>query len=184
MAKLDEVLRKTRSGRIVSLCSPNTGDGAELLETVKTIMATSSHLLTTAEEFNVTVEREEQMIKDFLNHPNKVMIVPKVDGKIVGMMDFSGGHRSRIAHQGEFGMSVHPDFQGQGIGRLMLEELIRWTTAQPNIETIRLKVHSKNKNAIALYEAMNFRVEGREIRGVKLEDQSYDDVIGMALDVR
>lgn len=184
MALLNQVLRKTKSGHDVVLCSPKSGDGAELLETVKTIMNSSPHLLTTPEEFKVTVEREEQMITDYLNHPNKIIIIPKVGGKIVGMMDFSGGHRLRISHMGEFGMSVHPDFQGQGIGRLMLEELIKWATAHPIIETIRLKVHSQNVNAVALYKAMNFRVEGREIKGVKLGAHAYDDVICMALDVK
>ncbi len=183
MAKIAEVRMKTKNGLEVVLSSPNEGEGPAILEVVKIIMEQSEHLLTTASEFTVTEEQEEQMIRDYLKHPDKIIIVPKIDGKPVGMMNFNCGHRRRIAHQGEFGMSVHPNFQGLGIGRFMLKELINWAQKNPNIETIRLRVHAKNSHAIALYQANGFREEGREVRGIKFEEGFYDDVITMALKV-
>jgi RimJ/RimL family protein N-acetyltransferase len=184
MAKIKPVLTQTKDGLKLELSSPSVGDAEEALRTVQVIIRDSAHLLTTEEEFTFTVEQQAARITSYLEHPDKVIIVPKVGGKIVGMMDFLCGSRKRIAHQGEFGMSVHPDYQGRGIGRKMLEALIDWATSNPRLETLRLKVHAQNTNAIRLYETSGFRLEGREVRGVKLSADQYDDVLIMARDVK
>jgi hypothetical protein len=49
-----------------------------------------------------------------------------MNSKIVGLLDFSNGHRQRIAHTGEFGMSVEKAVRDQGIGSLLLQVRIGW----------------------------------------------------------
>lgn len=183
MAKVTEVVLTAKNGTIVQITSPSEGDGAALLETMKEILKVSRHTLVTTEEFTYTAEQEEEMIRKHQENPNKIIITPKVSGRIVGMLDFSNGHRNRIAHYGEFGMSVHPDFQGIGIGKMMLEALLNWAKSNSQIETVRLRVHSKNQLAITLYEKCGFVAEGKEVRGVKFSDGTYDDVIHMACHV-
>ena len=143
-------------------------------------------MLITPEEFNLTAQQEDELIQRHLDHPDKVIIVPRVDNKIVGMMDFSAGARKQNSHQGEFGTSVHDHYQMQGIGRMMLECLIDWASAHPTLEIIRLKVHSRNTKAINLYNSVGFTTEGREKKGVKLgpNEYEYDDVLLMALAVK
>jgi RimJ/RimL family protein N-acetyltransferase len=184
MAKVTPELLTAKNGTKVLMTSPSPGDGKELLETMKLILAASRHTLTTLEEFTHTVEQEEQMISGHLEHPDKLIITPKISGRIVGMLDFSIGRRNRIAHYGEFGMSILPDYQGIGIGRMMLEALLKWARENPRIETVRLRVHGKNLRAIALYEKCGFVTEGKQINGIKFSDGSYDDVLEMACHVR
>jgi RimJ/RimL family protein N-acetyltransferase len=184
MAKIVETKKTAKNGSEITVCTPEVGAGAEILDVVKEIFAQSEHLLTEVDEFNYTVEDENEMIQSYLNHPDKVIIVPKIEGKIVGMMDFSVGRRRRSSHQGELGMSVHPRYQGLGVGRMMLNALIDWARENPRIETLRLKVHAKNKKAIALYQSVGFVEEGRKLKGVKFSDGSYDAVILMALAVK
>ena len=52
------------------------------------------------------------------------------------------------------------------------------------MESIRLQVHARNTGAQHLYLKMGFIEEGRERRGVKFLDGTYDDVISMALELR
>jgi RimJ/RimL family protein N-acetyltransferase len=184
MGKIDDRIVKTKSGKEITLTTLQPGEGAALLECVKRIMATSEHLLTTAEEFSYTAEQEDDLLRSFLDHPDKVIIAPKINGRIIGMMDFKPGARKKNSHQGELGMSVHPNFRGEGIGRHMLETLINWALKNPRIETLRLRVFSKNKNAHQLYKSCGFIEEGRELQGVKLSDGTYDDIICMARNVR
>jgi RimJ/RimL family protein N-acetyltransferase len=184
MGKIDDQIVKTKSGKEITLTTLQPGEGAALLECMRVIMATSEHLLTTAEEFNYTAEQEDEMLRSYLEHPDKVIIAPKINGRIIGMMDFRPGARKKNSHQGELGMSVHPDFQGEGIGRHMLEALITWARKNPRIETLRLRVYSRNQNAYRLYSSCGFTEEGRELQGVKLSDGTYDDVVCMALMVR
>jgi RimJ/RimL family protein N-acetyltransferase len=184
MGKINDKMVKTKSGKEITLTTLQPGEGAALLECMKDIMATSQHLLMTAEEFNYTAEQEDDMIRSYLEHPDKVIIAPKINGRIIGMMDFRPGARKKNSHHGEFGMSVHPDFQGEGIGRHMLETLIDWAQKNPRIEILRLRVSSKNKNAHELYKSCGFKEEGRELQSMKLSDGSYDDLICMARSVR
>lgn len=55
-------------------------------------------------------------------------------------------------------VSVSPDEQGQGIGRLMMEDLI--TYARGRAETMFLEVRPSNTHAIALYEDLGFNEIG------------------------
>lgn len=183
MALAPERSKIAKNGTEVRITAPLDSDAEELLETMKVILKNSRHTLTTLEEFNFTAEKQRERIQQHLSHPDKLIVTPKVNGRIIGQLDFSPGTRSRIAHYGEFGMSILPDFQGIGIGQMMLESLLEWARNNPRIETVRLKVHSKNKRAVSLYEKCGFVHEGKEIRAIKFSDGTYDDVLLMACHV-
>lgn len=59
-------------------------------------------------------------------------------------------------------VAVHPDAQGQGIGRRLFETLIDHVRAhRPDILRIELITQESNVHARRLYEAVGFREEGR-----------------------
>lgn len=181
MATLPVTIKKAKDDVEVSIGSPALSDAAELLEVARRIMAESQHLLTQRDEFQFTVDMQEKRIRDFNEHPDGLLLVAKIDGNIVGMIDFKVGMRRRIAHHGELGISFVPERTGKGLGRLLMNELISWAKQNPRIEALRLRVHATNVSAVALYENLGFKVEGREVRGIKFEDGTYDDVLTMAL---
>lgn len=181
MATLPVTNKKTKDGLEVSIGTPALSDSAELLNVARRIMTESKHLLTQGDEFTFTVEMQEKRIRDFTEHPDGLVLVAKVDGKIVGMVDFKVGARRRVAHHGMLGLSFVPEFTGKGLGPLMMNELIHWARLNPRIEALRLQVHAGNLRAVALYEKLGFKIEGREVHGIKLENGTYDDVLTMAL---
>jgi RimJ/RimL family protein N-acetyltransferase len=181
MAKLEPRTKTTAKGLKVTLRSPLPGEGEALLTTMREVIGRAAHLLTQLEEFTYTAEQEDQMIQKYLEHPDQIIIVPEVDGRIVGMLDFRAGSKKRDSHTGEFGVSLLPEFQGQGIGSFLMEALLEWLKTNPRIESARLRVFGANTPAIALYKKLGFVEEGREIRGVKFGSERYDDVVHMAL---
>ncbi|MBY0451563.1 MAG: GNAT family N-acetyltransferase, partial [Bdellovibrionaceae bacterium] len=82
------------------------------------------------------------------------------------------------------GVSALPEYHGLGLGRIMVENLLKWAATTPNVETVRLRVHEKNVGAHALYVKLGFTEEGREVRGVRFGPGQYDNVIAMAFDVK
>ena len=180
MAKFRPTTKISKSGHEVLMRSPEVGEGADLLAYVKHTMANSDYLLTEADEFTYTIEHENDMIKSYGEHPDKLILTPRIDGKIVGMMDFTVGHRRRASHQGELGTSVHPDFRGQGIGQMIMDALIEWAEQNENVQCLRLRVFSKNTPAISLYKKCGFVEEGRQLKAIKFADGSYDDMLLMA----
>ena len=51
---------------------------------------------------------------------------------------------------------VVPDLRGQGISKMVIEELRRWSREQ-NIHELRLRVYSDNTSAIKAYEKIGFK---------------------------
>ena len=180
MSRLKEIQFTAKNGKRVLLRSPDEGEAEELLNTMRSVLEVSPYTLTQADEFTYTVEQEKEMIRTHNESDTKLVIVPVVDGKIGGMLNFSTNPRRRNSHSGEFGVSLVPELQGLGIGEKMVQALLDWGTAAPKVERIYLRVHSRNVFAVKLYEKLGFAHEGREIRGVKLGDGQYDDVLLMA----
>ncbi len=88
---------------------------------------------------------------------------PAEEGRVVGEV-----HCYRLAPRlfdhmlSDLTVAVDPDFQGQGVGSLLFERLLRTVeTERPDIRRIELNVRESNARAIALYEKMGFRREGR-----------------------
>jgi RimJ/RimL family protein N-acetyltransferase len=88
------------------------------------------------------------------------------------------------AHTGEFGISVHPNFQGIGIGRILIETLLDWAKRNATIEKVYLNVFATNKHAIKLYEDLGFIEEGRHIKAIKQVTGEYVDTLQMYVETK
>jgi RimJ/RimL family protein N-acetyltransferase len=181
MARLEPSRFVARAGTPIELRSPEVGEGSSLVAMVRRNLETSPHALTEPDEFTLTAEQEDAFIGEYLAQPRKVLIVAYSDGQPVGLLNFQVGARRRCSHAGEFGMALLPEFRSQGIGTRMVEALIAWAKREPGVEKIILRVHARNWAALGLYRKLGFREEGRDLRGVKLANGDYDDVLQMAL---
>ena len=103
---------------------------------------------------------------------------------MIGLLHFKNGVRRRLAHQGDFGMTVHKEWRERGVGSALVQSLITWCCANSLIEQIRLSVLASNEAAIRLYTTMGFVLEGRLMNQAKLDDGTYTDLILMARSVK
>lgn len=88
----------------------------------------------------------------------------------------SGDHVRQIQ-----GFAVHPDAQGSGVGRLLLEGACAWAHRQ-GARRLTLRVLSSNTRAMRLYEATGFVVEGVLPEEFLIEGRYVDDVLmGLSL---
>lgn len=99
---------------------------------------------------------------------------------LIGMLDFTPGHRQRIAHMGELGMSVGRELREAGVGGALMQCLLDWAAAHPVIEKVCLKVHANNPRAIGLYRKHGFQEEGRQAKDLKYGPNDYVDTVLMA----
>jgi RimJ/RimL family protein N-acetyltransferase len=179
MAECTPQKLKSKSGAEIVIRSALKQDAAAILDLSKSVIGEEVYQLTSRSEFKMTIEAEEKWIESHLTNPNHIILVAETNSKIVGLLDFSNGHRQRIAHTGEFGMSVERSGRDQGIGSLLLRVLIEWATQNKTIEKIGLSVHSNNDRAIALYKKMGFEIEGVRKRDLKYGEGQYIDTVVM-----
>ena len=89
-----------------------------------------------------------------------------------------------VRHVVHLTLAVHPGWQGQGIGRAVLTDLIAWARACPVVEKIELHVRSSNARAQELYGKMGFAEVGRWRRRVKVAPGQYLDDVAMEFFVK
>lgn len=77
-------------------------------------------------------------------------------------------------------LTVSPDHQGRGLGRLLLEALAAWSCAQ-GIGWLWLEVRASNSRALRLYEARGFRRVGLRRGYYPLNHQRREDAVVMSL---
>jgi len=165
----------------VEIREPRPSDARALNLYVRSIFATSKHLITRAEEYRTRPFKQRMWISKKHTNPVEICLLAVIDGEIVGMLDNWTDRRQRVAHVTCFAMSVAEGWRGNGIGRALLTRFIDWVHAHPSLIRVELHVHSDNEAAIKLYESCGFKREGVRRNAVKYEDGRIVDDILMAL---
>lgn len=178
MVRIASETRTTKDRRPIVIRSARPSDAAGILEHARAILAERIYSVTEPDELTMTVEEEAAWIEGYREHPGRLAIVAELEGKVVGFLHFAVQDKKRVEHVGSFALSVDADYRNQGIGRLMIEELLAWATVQPTIEKVALGVLSTNERAIALYRKLGFQEEGRKVREIRMGMGEYvDDVL-------
>jgi RimJ/RimL family protein N-acetyltransferase len=161
---------------------PQESDAQSIIDYSKILFASTDQVLTTLDEYTITLENEKTWINNFNQNPNAFVLVAECETQIIGLLFFVPQTKKKNSHTGEFGVSVHPSFQGMGIGRALIDKLQAWANASSAIEKIFLNVFASNRHAIKLYGDLGFKEEGRFIKAVKQPDGTYVDVIQMYIE--
>lgn len=149
-------------------------DASAIIQLLNTIGGESDNLTYGDNELGITPKQEKEFIERHNQSNNHLFIVAVYKDKIIGILNFSGGNRARIAHCGMFGMSVLKDYWGIGVGTSLVDYMLDWAKESEVVTKIELQVKVDNTRAIELYKKMGFSVEGRLKRSIKINDVYYD----------
>ena len=105
--------------------------------------------------------------------PNRISIVNE---ELAGLVSITADSYKRVAHIGDVFVAVKKAFWNQGLGRILMEEVIDWATESDIIRKLALSVQVRNKRAIHLYKSLGFEIEGLQKRGAYLEEGKFLDV--------
>ncbi len=101
-------------------------------------------------------------ISKLFTNENNYTLIAEWDGLSVGHITFILETKSRSKHCAGLAIAVHPDFQGKGVGKALMEEALNQADNWLNLVRIELEVHADNDIAIGLYEKLGFNLEGRK----------------------
>lgn len=156
-------------------------DAKAIIEYIQRNQDKYLYMISKTEEMKLEEAYEKQMIKLHGQRENCVFFIAVESKKVVGMLNFVGGNRSRDMHDGEFGLSVQTDHFGRGIGSLLMDNLMRWGQNNQVIRRMTLFVMHSNKRAIRLYQRYGFNIEGVRRQAVRFEDGRVQDLIMMGI---
>ena len=162
----------------ISLRTGNINDAEAVLELEKEILSENDFMISVIEEFEETSEQLRSWIQKILENEREQLIVAEINGEVVGLIVFRSKSSKRLSHTGSFTAMVKKEYRNQGIGKLLIKELLNWAEQNPLIEKVSLGVLSTNQRAIELYKSMGFVEEGRKIKEVKFSKDLYvDDIL-------
>ena len=171
------VLKNSQS---ILIRNPQKRDAEQVLALAKAVLAEEVFNLSTLSEFTVGIQDEIDWFNTYQAKPYSMILVAEHQDQVIGLLDFANGHRQRIAHTGEMGISVAKAYRHLGIGSALLQTLIDWAASTSFIEKINLQVHATNVHAIKAYLKNGFRIEGVRKSELKYSEQEYVDSILMA----
>ncbi|MCA8829083.1 GNAT family N-acetyltransferase [Hymenobacter pini] len=111
----------------------------------------------------------EEITEDYVQHfltrstTQGIGLVAEQAGELVAEIHAYQAGLQIFAHVlGDLTVAIAPAAQGQSLGRRLFTELLTRAQAQfPQVSRVELLVRESNTRAIALYEKLSFRQEGR-----------------------
>lgn len=175
---------KTKKGRDIIIRYIKTGDTEKMHEYINSLSQERTFLMYQGEE--ITLEDEEKYLND---HLDKLK-----EGKLVHLLAFDGAKliggsevimNSKIGkHTGVFGLSVSNKYRGEGVGKILMENVLK--EAKENLEELKiiiLQVFEKNCIAKNLYKKMGFIEYGKLPEGI-FRNGEYEDEVYMYKKIR
>ena len=158
---------------------PTKYDAIELSKLRVEIDGETENLGREAGEGLLTPEDFEKLIYEDSIAEKAIFLVAEVEGKIVGFTRCEGSQLSRFRHKAEFGICISREYWGYGIGKVLLENILKWADSV-GIKKISLTVVQTNTKANQLYKRYGFVEEGLLIKERIHKDGNYYNTVIMA----
>lgn len=152
-------------------------DAQGVLNYLKFITNETSNLLLTPEEMaQKKLTDEINLLEESSKSSENLFLLATKDEKIIGTANMKSFLRKRISHRGTFGISVLKEFSDQGIGSMLLAEIINYAKSI-NLEILELEVRTDNIPAIHLYKKFGFKEYRLYENFFKIDHKYYDGTL-------
>lgn len=168
---------KIKSDKKILIRYPLLSDVYKLMDFMNTVSKEKTFIRFQGEQ--LTLEEEEKYLKDYLEKiKNKkgIKLIVFIDNKFIGVADITM-QSSVESHIGIFGIIVADGFRGEGIGKLLMENVIAEALKEiPELKIIQLSVFANNPVAIEFYQQMGFREFGNLPEGILHKGKFVDHI--------
>ena len=172
-----------KDGRPCLLRSCDAGDAQAAYDCFMLTHEETDNLLSYADENSFTVEEEGEFLAKREESEVAVEICAIVDGHFAGLAGIEPvGEKDKVKQRADLGISIERAFWGQGIGYHLTEACIECARAAGYLQ-VELEAVSENGSALRLYEKCGFREYGRNPKGFRKRDGSWQELVLMRLEL-
>ena len=174
-----EIILKNRTR--ACLRNGDASDGPAVYENFNLTHAETDFLLSYPDENSFDPEQEAQFLKEKTENPNEIEIIALVDGKVAGTACIEAiGHKHKVRHRAEFGISVLRAYWGLGLGKALTKACIQ-CARDAGYEQLELNVVAGNERALSMYRDLGFVEFGRNPRGFNSRESGFQELVYMLL---
>ena len=132
------------------------------------------------EEVNKPIELLESIFINYIAPKDENFVLGAFDKNnlLIGMVGLRREKRIKLRHKANFwGMYVLSDYRKEGVGNLLMSQLISKGKSMEGLEQINLCVVSDNIKAKKLYKSFGFLTYGTEQKAMKIDNRYLDEYL-------
>lgn len=158
---------------------PNDDDAKAMCDYINALSQERTYI--THQGDKIELEDEKEYLKGQLErivNQESVQLLVFVNGKLSGISSIDLGKRVE-EHVGVFGISISKEYRGKGLGKLLMELILK--EAEINLQKLRiitLEVMALNSTGIEMYKRFGFKQYANLPEGNKYKGE-FVDVLSM-----
>lgn len=168
----------TKKGTNITFRYPHSEDAEEMMHYINQFVEEDEFLLINEKQ---TLEQEQKWLESVIENmceARQVLIFVEQEGKIVASAHVIA-NQYKSSHVGAFGISVAKEYRGQGIGELLMQEIMKQASEFLGIKVIELTCFANNEKALKLYKKLGFVEFGRLPKGMIYKGKEFKDKVYM-----
>lgn len=120
-------------------------------------------------------ENWQTYLKEGNEGKKSYLLFAEIGDKLVGMVGAIKNTNKKQLHTASIiAVFVDPDYRGRGLGKLLIQSILKNLKEDLPIIKVDLDVNTQNKDAIRLYESCGFKVVGTYHKDLFYEGVFYD----------
>jgi RimJ/RimL family protein N-acetyltransferase len=169
---------KTKSGKNILVRYPKIGDLKKLLDYINILSDEKTFITYQGEHENIKSEGKwlKGQLKDIKNKKTAYLLAFYGD-RLIGSCEIHLGDKV-AKHVGEFGITIAKDFRGDGLGKILMDLVMREAKKElSELKIVTLEVYSTNDIARSLYKKIGFVEYGSLPDGLFRKNSFEDSVL-------
>ena len=153
-----------------------SGDAAELVTFLNRVSLETDFTSLDREGILLTDTEMELFLDKQAHSENQITLLALLNDEIAGLVNVTADQRKRVRHIGDLFIVIGKKYWNNGLGSLLLEEVVEWAQASGILRRLQLTVQTRNQAAVHLYQKNGFVIEGRQERGAYIGEGEFIDV--------
>ena len=151
-------------------------DAAELVSFLNRVSVETDFTSLDRDGILMTDTEMELFLDKQAHSENQITLLALLNDEIAGLVNITADQRKRVRHIGDLFIVIGQKYWNNGLGSLLLEEVVEWAQASGILRRLQLTVQTRNQAAVHLYQKHGFVIEGRQERGAYIEERKFIDV--------
>ena len=151
-------------------------DAAELVSFLNRVSVETDFTSLDRDGILMTDTEMELFLDKQAHSENQITLLALLNDEIAGLVNITADQRKRVRHIGDLFIVIGQKYWNNGLGSLLLEEVVEWAQASGILRRLQLTVQTRNQAAVHLYQKHGFVIEGRQEHGAYIEEGEFIDV--------
>ena len=171
---LDHENNQNKSSYIIRTIE--AADAKSFIQLQEDIFSETEFMYNIPNELELTVQQLRKDQNYWKKLKNRTILLCIVEGAFAGYAIIHGYKHSKVKHAASVHLAVKAEYQRQGIGQTLMEEVENWSKER-EITRLKLSVMTHNNHAVQLFEKMGYQHEGKRNHSVMINNSFFDEYI-------